>query len=83
MNTELNNLVEAFSKLPDDEQLREIEEKVKVLIGVLNNFNDNKELLLVSTLDKKDENVNYTNIFNLICCLEDEIGKLLESRIMN
>lgn len=80
MNTELNNLVEAFSKLPDDEQLREIEEKVKVLIGILNNFNDNKDLLLASTSDK---DVNYTNIFNLICCLEDEIGKLLESRVMN
>ena len=83
MNTELNNLVEAFSKLPDDEQLREIEEKIKVLIGVLNNFNENKDLLLASTSDKKDENANYTKIFNLICCLEDEIGKLLESRIMN
>ena len=60
-----------------------MKEKIKVLIGVLNNFNDNKDLLLASTSDKEDENANYTNIFNLICCLEDEIGKLLEPRIIN
>ena len=81
MNTELNNLVEAFSKLSDEEQVKEIEEKIKTLIGVLNQFNENKELLLVPTEDKQDADVNYTNIFNLLCCLEEEVGKLLNSTI--
>ena len=79
MNTkkELENLINLFSKLTMQEQNKEIQEKIKKLIGILNQFNEDKELLLIST--NKDEKL--TSIFSLLCCLEDEIGKLLESKI--
>lgn len=74
---ELSNLIETFSNLSTEDQANEIKEKIKVLIGILNQINEDKELLLIST--NKDENL--TSIFSLLCCLEDEIGKLLESKI--
>lgn len=78
MNTkkELENLINLFSRITEEEQNREIQEKIKKLIGILNQVNEDKELLLIST--SKDENL--TSIFSLLCCLEDEIGKLLESK---
>ena len=81
MQQELDNLLEAFSKLRDEEQIKEVEEKIKTLIGLFNEFNENKELLLASTEDKKDENANLTKTFNLLCCLEEEIAKFLENKI--
>lgn len=74
---ELSNLIDTFSNLSTEDQANEIKEKIKVLIGILNQINEDKELLLIST--NKDENL--TSIFSLLCCLEDEIGKLLESKI--
>ena len=70
---ELTNLLKSFSDLSKEEQIKEIQEKIKVLIGVLNQINQDKELLLVST----NPNESLTSIFSLLCCLEDEIGKLL------
>ena len=69
---ELSNLIDTFSNLSTEDQANEIKEKIKVLIGILNQINEDKELLLIST--NKDENL--TSIFSLLCCLEDEIGKL-------
>ena len=73
---ELSNLIDTFSNLSTEDQTNEIKEKIKVLIGILNQINEDKELLLIST--NQDESL--TSIFSLLCCLEDEIGKLLENK---
>lgn len=75
---ELENLINLFSKLPTKEQNKEIQEKIKKLIGILNQINKDKDLLLIPA--NNDEKL--TSIFSLLCCLEDEIGKLLENKYM-
>ena len=59
---ELSNLIDTFSNLSTEDQANEIKEKIKVLIGILNQINEDKELLLIST--NKDENL--TSIFSLL-----------------
>ena len=42
MNTEieLSNLIKSFSQLTPEEQNKEIQEKIKLLIGILNKINN-------------------------------------------
>jgi hypothetical protein len=77
LNNELNNLLKSFSELPDEEQIEEIENKIKTIIAILNTVNQDKNLLLTSTNNIEDNDANLTKIFSLLCCLEEEIGKLL------
>jgi len=77
LNNELNNLLKSFSELPDEEQIEEIENKIKTIIAILNIVNQDKNLLLTSTNNIEDNDANLTKIFSLLCCLEEEIGKLL------
>ena len=81
MNTEieLSNLIKSFSQLTPEEQNKEIQKKIKLLIGILNKVNKEKELLFIPVKDEK----NLTSIFSLLCCLEDEIGKLLIENFNN
>ena len=76
LNKELKNLTEKFSELSDEEQVKEIEDKIKVILGVINEIN-NDNLTLVSTFGIEDKGTNLTNVFCLICSLEEEIAKLL------
>lgn len=75
LKDELSDLIDTFSNLSIEDQANEIKEKIKILIGILNQINNDKELLLIPT----NKNEDLTSIFSLLCCLEDEIGKLLES----
>ena len=77
LNNELNNLLKYFSELPDEEQIEEIENKIKTIIIILNIVNQDKNLLLTSTNNIEDNDANLTKIFIILCYLEEEIGKLL------
>ena len=79
-NNLLNELVKSFSELKYDEQVNEIENKIKALIAVFNELNDDKELSLVSSKNIVNDS-DLTEIFNLLCCLEEEVAKLLLEKI--
>ena len=80
ISNQLNDLLESFSRLNEKEQIRRIEEKIKTLILIFNAFNDNKELLLAETTDDGNGGINLVQIFNLLCCLEEEIAKTISMK---
>lgn len=76
-NEDLKSLIESFDELSQKSQCDEINTKIKSLIGLFNELNIDKNLLLSPTDDKSD----MSTIFGLLCTLENEIGKYLDEKI--
>lgn len=69
----LNQVIVSFDNMVFLDQVSAIEEKMKSIIGVMNQLNNNKELLKTDTEDKNE----LTKIYGLLCTLEDELGTYL------
>ena len=75
---ELNELLDAFSKLDIDSQKNEIDNKLKEMLAMLNRLNNN-ELVLGSYHD--ESNMQLTRTYSLILSIENEIAKILEKTL--
>lgn len=73
----LKNLVDAYAKLSELDQRKELELKMKQGIALLNKVNKAKELLIIP-VDSQEGPHSLVHIYSLLCCLEDEIAKLFE-----
>lgn len=73
-NDELIKLVNAYSKLSNEEQKKEIDNKISDLIRSLKLVNKDDNLQIDSTFD----NNSYARTLYLLYGLEEEIAKILE-----
>ena len=72
---ELVKLINAYSELPEKDQVEEVELKLRSLIRALRLINHEDVLDLP---DADFEKKGLSTIFYLIYCVEDEIAKILD-----